>query len=435
MQVILIAGNYPPDPAIGAVRAGAVSAYLTRQGHSVRTITRAGRFAPPAEGIHAAIRTPWVRLPTFRMMRSGVAPSESAEPSSPAPPVQGSRALRRHISKIAHAMASIPDPQGGWIPFAYSAGHRELTRFPADIIVATGPTFSAHIVASLLSRRFRVPWVADYRDLWTSSTYYPYGRLRHAIDTLLERQTVGSANLVITVSSVLAEDLRREMGIPVQVVRNGYDDVDLPSVSEREPLSEARVNLLYVGNSFYDGRRTPQPLFRAARELAAQPRDLRFHFLGADPGFVMPLAKAEGIEGLVECHPSVDRSESLSMQSRADALLLLLWNNPGERGTVTGKLFEYVAARRPILLLGYGQGEAARLVSENSLGWIADDDNRTMAALRGLLSMKSSSELLPDLSDHSRKGLSRDEQCRLLPELLHQTVQRDTDGALGSGRS
>lgn len=409
---------------MGAARPGALADYLVRKGHVVEVITTAGPGLDNNGSSATVERTPWVRLPSFRRVDEGApgnvgAVSESA-PSTRAPHGR----FRAALSAIAHDLISVPDPKGGWIPYALAAARRRLAEQRADVIVASGPTFAAHIVASIVSRQSGVPWVADYRDLWSDSTYYPYSRLRKAVDRLIERWTLESASSVTAVSQTMVEDLMRDFSVAAMLVRNGYDLTDYPALSAREPLGEARVNLLYVGNNFYHGRRTPQALFRAARDLNLGREDLQFHFLGSDPNIVMPLAAQEGVAKLVTLHGRVSMIESRTIQANADALMLLTWNHPGERGILTGKLFEYAGSRRPIVLTGYPDGEAAEIVRGQKLGWVVADADQARSVLQQLLASKASSELLPDLPESRRHGLSREAQFEAFEGLLSELVGR-----------
>lgn len=428
MRVLMLAGNFPPEPAIGAARPGAFADYLVRQGHEVRVITTAGPWGEG--GVQPSVvveRVRWLRLPVFTMVRSSPPAAAPARTNVPvAPSVRPQHPLKQRLSAVAHNALSIPDPKGGWIPFALSATHRLLKDRPADVIVASGPTFSAHIVAAITAKRFGLPWVADYRDLWSNSTYYPYGRLRRRLDRAIERLTVTSASRVTTVSKTLVEELVRDFSVDARLVRNGYDTITYPELAAREPLSRARANLLYVGNNFYHGRRTPQTLFRAARELGLRAEDIQFHFLGSDPNIVMPIARSEGVEQLVTLHDRVTMAESRLAQASADALILLLWNDPGERGILTGKLFEYAGARRPIVLVGYPEGEAAEIVRGHELGWVVADVGQARCALEQLLATKASSALMPDVSEARRQGLSREAQCETFERLLLECAGHDT---------
>ena len=311
-----------------------------------------------------------------------------------------------------------PDITMGWMGPATRTGESLLRRWDCSVILASGPPFSSFVVADRLSRKFGVDWVADYRDLWTSGTYYWLPPLRKRIDHEWERRLLARSRFATTVSGPLATDLHTDFGVRSEVIMNGFDPVLTKPLKDRKPLSEARVNLLYVGGNLYQGRRSPLPLFHAAKQLDLKPQDLQIHFLGTDPTQIDNMATIADVTDLVRVHPKVSHAESLDMQSRSDALLLLMWDDPAEAGIYSGKLFEYIAVARPTLLVGYEGGVAGKLIRERQVGWTASTSEGCKHVLQRLLTDKASAELLPDLPAGRRAGLEREHQIDALEMLL-----------------
>jgi len=317
----------------------------------------------------------------------------------------------------------MPDGAAGWIPPAIRAGRALLADWIPDVIIASGPPFSSFIIANSIASPHGIPWIADYRDLWTSSTYYPKAEWRRHVDGRLERRLLRTSRCAVSVSEPLCRDLEDEFGIKAVCIPNGYDPVELPLLENRQPLSSARLNVLYVGNSFYEGRRSPEWLLGAAVELGLRPSDFRLHFLGADPTNVAAVSPSlQKAADLVRFHPPVSRQDCMQWQARADALLLLMWNHPGEAGNVTGKLYEYVAARRPILVLGYGTSVAAELVRTRGLGIVASSEKEVRRVLEESLAEKPTSALKSDLPADCGQGLSRAERNQEWLDLLQSAT-------------
>lgn len=427
MRVLIISSHFSPEPVIGALRPQALARFLASRGHEVVVVTKSSPWGTGAHEPYTVVRTPWIRLPVFRYVRGRQDAASQHTPATMSPSHQDrSSPLRRLVAKWAHEMFSLPDTEGGWIPFGYDQA-KDTVRSGGtfDVIVSSAPSFSSHVVAARLSRRFAIPWVADYRDLWTSGAYYPFGAVRRRIDHWVERKLLSSASSATVTSEGLKRDLGADFAIPIQVVLNGADEIEVTPHTVREPLSSAKVNLLYVGNNFYGERRSPAPLFRAAHELGVAVNDLRFHFLGSNPRVVERFATEAGVNHLVEVHEPVGHQESLEWQARADALLLLLWNDPREHGTVPGKLFEYVGVRRPIVSVGYTSGAAAELVQEHELGWCVADDQQAFRVLQELLSRKTTAALGADLP--KSEVLSRECQCLKFESVLAEVVVRKSD--------
>ncbi|RMD61516.1 MAG: glycosyltransferase, partial [Alphaproteobacteria bacterium] len=167
----------------------------------------------------------------------------------------------------------------------------------------------------------------------------------------------------------------------------------------------------------YPGRRDPTPAFRAARELDGSV-PLRFVFYGAQEERIVPLADACGVAHLVEVHGHVPYGESLAAQRAADILLFMQWNDPREQGNIPGKLFEYLAMRRPILGLGLEDGVPAAIIRERGAGFFGNDPRAIAARLRAWAEQKRTTGEIAPLPACVHAGLARDEQFVALEDFL-----------------
>ncbi len=438
MHILLISFHYPPDSDIGSVRPAAFVRSLREWGHQVTVISSALPLieSGPEPDV---VRPGWFDLRYFKSVR----PSRAAPTKEPIPASANTTGaqiekkprtgwlrsiltpgspLRRVVAAGRANVIELPDERGGWIPSATSAALRAAGTNGCDLVIASGPPFAALVVAHRVAERLKIPWIADYRDLWSNGSYYSRSGTRQKLDAYIERRVLSNCTSAITVSLPLADDLRRDFSIPVEEVLNGYDPATVVPIREREPLSSARLNLLYVGNNFYGKLRTPKDLLCAARELRLTREDICFHFLGSDPGLVEQFTTPTQTGDLVRVHGAVPRERAIEMQARADALLLLMWNNPAEAGTYSGKIFEYIAVRRPIVICGYADGVAANLVRERGLGHVVNDQRSAVGALSSLLASKPDNRLLPDLEPELRVGLSRAEQNLRLKAVIDNLV-------------
>jgi glycosyltransferase involved in cell wall biosynthesis len=162
----------------------------------------------------------------------------------------------------------------------------------------------------------------------------------------------------------------------------------VPARTGSSPLLDAgRRSLVHTGR-MASSQRSPVPLLDAVRLLrsrgSAAARRLQLVFAGPLTAGERGLLEAPDLAGMVRHVGNLDRSEALRLQREADGLLLLTAGT--RRGEATGKLFEYLGAERPILVLGEGT-EAARIVREADAGDVAaaDDEEAIAAALKRLL--------------------------------------------------
>lgn len=443
MRLLIISFAFPPYNSIGGVRVGKTAKYLTRFGHDVRVLTaRDQPFKPtlpvelPAEKI---TYTRWLTLRRSAPMadsqptpsdqnrtaapasRNRGAPADSSQTDAPA----AARSLRQSLARHVKALIDFPDSNAGWLPYAVSEAARLAKGWRPELVFASSPPPTSLLVASRLAKKFDVPWVADLRDLWLDHPYYDQPAWRVGVEARLERRVLGSAAGFVTVSQPLADRLLEKYGREAAVVLNGYDMADYPPAGEVSTTpTGGPLRILYTG-MIYPGRRDPSPLFAALRLMGARARRVRVVFHGFFLESARSLAREHGVEHLVEVNPPVPYKESLRMQTEADVLLLLLWSDPTERGVYTGKLFEYLGARRPVLAVGGVDTVAADLVRERNAGAALDDPAEIAAQLGRWINLKETAGAIPALPADVGRGLSREEQTRALEDYFrHVLAQR-----------
>lgn len=424
MKILMIAYYFPPYNTIGAVRTGKMAKYLERMGHEVKVIS--ARDQPLQRTLHLEIPekkvlyTRWLNINRLAQSFAG-GKSKVAENGYEVSIRPGFRQRLIHFTgKIYKNILNFPDGQIGWIPFAYRAGKKTIESWKPDIIYASSAPYSSLITAARLSRKYGIPWLAELRDLWVDHQYYQYGRLRKKLENRIEKKTLGSASALITVSEPLAEKLRACYSKPVQVIRNGFDPEDYePYVTKvTEEHLPNQLNLVYTG-MIYDGRQNISPLLKAIRLLKDQDMPVYLNMYGKYLDKIRRLAADFGVSELVNVSGSVGYKEALRLQTEADVLLLLLWTDRQQKGIYTGKLFEYIGARRPILAVGPGEDVAADLIRELGAGYIADEEEKIVLHLqRWSLEKKSLGFTRSHLGDTWH--LTRESQARQLSEFLRR---------------
>ncbi|WP_341359222.1 glycosyltransferase [Georgenia sp. M64] len=420
MRILIISYHYPPAKAIGGARVEGFARSLLDAGHDVRVVT-AGPSEPSDERATAIPPEKVFRAAHLRRSSRAqtVADDPGGNPSKRTSSAPFRKALKRWLYRLYQRAIAVPDTAVDWALSARALGRNITRNWKPDIILVSGPPFSAIAAAVSLKRLTRAALVVDYRDPWTLGAYYPFGAVRRTFDRQIELFLGAHFDAITTVSSPIAELLHDLHGLRASVILNGYDEGadSFPRESEAQgPLSSARLNILYVGNALYAGRRDPSPLFLAARELQLSPDDVRIHFLGTDSDTVLRFPGARDIEDLLVFHPPVSHQDSLAFQRRADLLLLLLWNNPAERGVYSGKLFEYIGSGRPVLLIGYQRGVAAALVEQERFGFVTTDKDSVIRVLRRVLDGPQLH--FPDSTNERRKKYSRDKQNKALIQLV-----------------
>jgi glycosyltransferase involved in cell wall biosynthesis len=435
MRILIVSYAFPPFNSIGGVRVGKTAKYLFTAGHDVRVIAAQDQpFAPtlpleiPEQNV---VYTRWlnIRKPVEVVSKETHAPLKEARAQTEASNSHERRgrlkeAIRRAVRFTLRTFLYFPDANIGWFPYAVRSAARWMKDWRPDIILASSPPPSTLLVARRLSKKYGVPWVADLRDLWVDHQYYDQPRLREMIEKRLERSVLKSAAGLITVSEPLAATLRREYGREPAIVLNGYDPSDYPAsnASTRAPSTPAPLRILYTG-VVYEGKQDPSALFAALKELRAEGSQVEVAFYGSFLQKVRELVAEHGVESLVKVHDPVPYRDSLRMQTEADVLLLLLWNDPEHKGVYTGKLFEYIGARRPVLAVGEAGDVASDLVEKLGLGVVTNDAGQIMKRLRAWIKQKREIGLIPPPAARESSNFSREAQTRILEDHLLKLIK------------
>jgi hypothetical protein len=266
-------------------------------------------------------------------------------------------------------VTAYPDPQKAWRRFAIEAGGNILRQGDIKAMISTSPPATGHIVARTLKDEFKVPWIADFRDLWTQNYYYPYGRLRRMRERKLELRTLAAADALVTVSRPAADDLHSlHRQKPVHSIPNGFDPTEVNATPAK--LTD-KFTVTYTGN-LYPGKQSPEPLFAALHDLIAggsvAAGDIEVRFYGPQAGWIDKHAERYGLTDVVKQFGTVPREIALNKQRESQLLLLLKWNDPGQRGAYLAKIFEYLAARRPVLAVGGFPDVVDQLLNETRAG-------------------------------------------------------------------
>ena len=271
-----------------------------------------------------------------------------------------------------------------WLPFALRRALQLVREESFDCVLTSSPPESTHFVGRALHRR-GVPWIAELRDGWTfepSGRAWP-SRVQRALDRRLERSTLSRANLVVGVTEPIVDDLRRRLGLRAELVTNGFDPEEDADASEAaDLLHEGRHTVVHTGRMAVSGS-TPRPLLEALARVGSDRLDVILAGpLTEDERELV--ARAER-EGLVRWVGTLDRRRTLALQRAADTLLVVT-EGPTRRSVATGKLFEYLGAGRPVLVLGEGTA-AADIVRSAAAGIVtsATDPDAIASSLESLV--------------------------------------------------
>jgi len=342
----------------------------------------------------------------------------------PAEELHGTRGLERigRHARLAGRRLLVPDENVSWNLTAIPAAIRIARAEGIDAVLTTSPPSSVHLVGAAVKRAVGIPWIADLRDSLAS---HPHRRAESVIvraketgEHAVARLVAGSADAIVGVSEAIVEEMRqREPRGPVVHISNGSDFDDFAGL---EYTRGTRFRITHTGSFF--GKRDPRPFLTAL----ARVDDVVARFVGDFRSADREWAETLHLGDRLELIPYAPRRRALELQRDSEALLLLIPEAGGRgRGVLSGKVFEYLAAERPILAVVPPDGAAAELLRETGAGVVVAPDDvdgieRELSALRD--AWQSGDLAATPLDDEWRRKLSRrtrvEELARLLDELV-----------------
>jgi hypothetical protein len=391
-RVLLITYWFPPQPAAGALRTGYIAQHLREFGWEPVVLTREYPGSPEID-----CRVEYVPEP-------GRSRSKIQSPDDRAVNVRPRHPLEQRLRDLVKCFVRVPDDYSAWMPAAIGRAFALARSQNFDAVISSSPPPNVHFIARAVATRFRLPWIADYRDLW-SGPYVPhfsrfFGPTRLAIFYAMERWLLRGAARITAATQGHADALSQNFGRQdVEAILNASDPTVWNSIEDGWPTD---FRFCYAGQ-LYPKLRTPNLLFSAVaklRELGdAAGLAARFDFFGNAPEFTLECAANHGISDAVRAFGLVERRIALRAQKNAAVLVLLLNMvsdaDPIERANPGSKIFEYAGAKRRILALGFPHNVVERVLHETELGLYASDREACMAAIRTLYDYYLSGEIIP----------------------------------------
>jgi glycosyltransferase involved in cell wall biosynthesis len=319
----------------------------------------------------------------------------------------------------------VPDENVPWSTFALPIAIRLVRREKIDVVLTTSPPPSLHLLGAAVKRTTGAAWVADLRDPLTSHPHRrgyesQLARLKEASVGGVGRLVASQADAIVAASEAIAEEARAlEPKGKVVTIANGCDFDDFAGL---EHHTSGRLRITHTGH--FHGKRDPKPFLQALAESGLDDVVVRFagDFRAADREYAESLGLGERVELLGD----VSRRRSLELQRDSEALLLLIPESGGRgRGVLTGKIYEYLAAERPILAVVPPDGAAARLVGDTGSGTVVPPDD-VEAMREALLDLRrrwreGSLDDTP-LSEDWRRRLARGARVEELADVLRSVA-------------
>lgn len=278
----------------------------------------------------------------------------------------------------------IPDAERLWQLAARKIAVDAIDTCSIDLIYTTSYPYSDHLLGLSLKRSMpEIPWVADFRDEWTNNPYLkdkPHNPFRMTIEKKMERRVLFKADRLVTNTPVMMDNFLKLSGVPrkkFSVIPNGYDRDDFAGLI---PSSRSGKRFVMTYSGLLYGRRHPRTFFKALQQLIREGRisaeEIEVRLIGHYKSDVLSSdIRKFGLEKTVIIYPYMEHRKCVEQLAGSDVLLLIEGTGPGAEAFYTGKVFEYMAAGRPVLAIVPPDGAAAGLVRKTRIGKVCGFDS------------------------------------------------------------
>ena len=280
------------------------------------------------------------------------------------------------IIQYIRANYFIPDARKFWIQPSVNFLSNYLENNHIDAIITTGPPHSMHIIGLELKKKLGIKWISDFRDPWTEIDYFqqlPLTKKATKKHHDLEQEVLRKSDMVVVVGETMKEKFLKHTK-RIEVLTNGFDSNENSLTQELDQ----KFSITHVG--LMNSDRNPTILWKVLNEISnTNPNfknDLRIKLIGKlDDAVIQDLKVFD--HNTIETIPYLDHKDVSKYQASSQVLLLSINEVPSAKGIITGKIFEYLQAKRPILAIGPEDGDAAMILKNTNAGTIVGFKNKT----------------------------------------------------------
>jgi glycosyltransferase involved in cell wall biosynthesis len=321
-----------------------------------------------------------LKFPVFEMSKYFGAPGAAQQPAAKVSLLAG---LKKRLGNYIRGNYFIPDPRILWVKPSVKFLSKYLESHKIDAIVSSGPPHSVHLIAQKISKQFNIPWASDFRDPWLEILDF------HGFDTsesifkkheALFTKVIQQSDLVIAAQEGVRQKFQQQTTKPVVLITNGYDIDDLRNAAPVN-VDKAKFNLVFVG-IFYSMRNAPA-FWQALGELVIEDEvfkaKLHLIFVGKAQEEIMADLRKHQLMDYCELTGYVNHDMAIGYEQQADVLLLFTPFAAKYKYDIPGKLFEYLAARRPILCIAEPDNDSAEIIRQLQAGFsVRHQDTKQM---------------------------------------------------------
>jgi len=401
-HIALVTVWYPPRISVAVNRMDAFAHYLNLNGFKVSVITLKENF----DALNYELKD---GISVYRL---------SNQVFLKRPKFYAGEAKWKHLIKVGWNLISArldTLPESGWMK-AVSKKLSELNlERKIDLVISSFSPVESHLaVMHFLNKNKDVKWIADMRDEMSMNKLLP-SLTRKKLE-YYEKEIGKKADAVTSVSAPILDQFRLLMPNVkyFEEIRNGFNH-DL----KFENKFNQKFTIVYAG-SFY-GLIKPTTFFEGLKLALKQVYfDFEIYFVGTHRNFQIP----QEFSNQCKFVPKVDQLKSIDYMGNADANLLILPAND-RKGVYSGKLFDYLSVKKPIIAVIDPNDVAAQLIQQLNAGYVADfnNPNEIASSILAAFSLWKNKVSL-DLDDEKFALLHRKHQVKKLELLIHKLLKQ-----------
>jgi len=276
------------------------------------------------------------------------------------------------ILQYVRANYFIPDARVFWVKPSVAFLEDYIQKNKIEVVITTGPPHSLHLIGLQLKEKLNIKWISDFRDPWTAIDYFhqlPLTKKSKATHFRLEKEVLEKSDAVIVVGPVMKENYLK-FNKNIHVITNGFDT---GLIEKKEVVLDNCFSMTHIG--LMNSDRNPTLLWNVLGEIceenAAFKKDLKIHLVGKVAEEVKKDLQIFD-KSTIKLIDYLPHSEVRKYQQKSQILLLIVNNVPSAKGIITGKIFEYLEAKRPILAIAPVDGDAAAIINTTNAGFVID---------------------------------------------------------------
>jgi len=375
-RVLIITYYWPPSGGAGVQRFLKFVKYLPQFGIDPVVLTCANPTYPiqdPTLVADIPEGVPVYHARTIEPFRiygkvSGTTPEEAASPAT----VLGSwdNSLQR-AARWLRANLFVPDARAGWVPFVRLKARDLIGKYQIETVVTTGPPHSTHFAGRWLKKRTGIRWVADFRDPWTDIHYnrvLPRTGFTRRRDLRMEMSILQQADEVTVTAPGTARYFAEKVERSYHTIPNGFDPDDFPAANRIQEEKKEPFLIRHVGS--ITETCLPHNLLAAVRSLSQIP--IKVEFVGMVHPRLHDLIREFGLETRVTVRPYVPHKKATALMQQSDVNVVVVHRSDDSRILIPGKLYDYLYAGRPVMVIGPPDGDTAQIVRDCGMGQAFD---------------------------------------------------------------